>query len=144
MWWQSCRSLISHHSSAKSAQDEGLLGENSDGVTAVTPSSEGKNGRKRRGSVSRLRQLDSYVPLADAPERRPVGRSRRNALREPRRPKLTPELVAQLQCAALGRSLRSLAAEFGISHESVRTVLRKRGSADLAPHCEALSTLAAD
>jgi hypothetical protein len=46
----------------KRAQDEGLL-EANNGVTSVTPSSEGMNGWKRRGSVSPLRYSEGYIPI---------------------------------------------------------------------------------
>jgi hypothetical protein len=44
--------------------------------------------------------------------------------------KLTPEQVATIRAFAPIRSLRSLAAEFGVSHETIRAVLGKKdGSA---------------
>jgi DNA-binding CsgD family transcriptional regulator len=88
--------------------------------------------RKRRGSVSQQRHPDGYVRLADAPERRPVGRSRRSASVGKSRSKLDPEQVAELRRLAPGRSLRSLAAVFGVSHETVRTALRAEEPAEVA------------
>jgi hypothetical protein len=41
----------------KRALDEGLIEENDNGATGVTPSSEVMNGRKRRGSVPRARAV---------------------------------------------------------------------------------------
>ena len=41
------------------AQNEGLLEDNSNSATEVTPSSEVMNGRKRRGSVPRLLSFQS-------------------------------------------------------------------------------------
>jgi site-specific DNA recombinase len=45
----------------KRALDEGLIEENDNGATGVTPSSEVMNGRKRRGSVPRLLSLQNGV-----------------------------------------------------------------------------------
>jgi hypothetical protein len=70
------------------------------------------------------------MTIADAPERRPVGRSRRAAAEAPRPRKLTPERAAELRRVAPGRSLWCLAAEFGVSHETVRTILRDREPAE--------------
>jgi hypothetical protein len=57
------------------------------------------------------------------PARRRVGRSRRDAYQAPRRRKLSPEQRAAIRAQAGNRSLRELAAEFGVSHETVRAVL---------------------
>ena len=65
--------------------------------------------------------------FAAAPLRRKTGASGRDPCRDPRVRKLPPERAAELRNAAPGRSLRSLAAEFGVSHETVRAVLRARG-----------------
>jgi DNA-binding CsgD family transcriptional regulator len=58
--------------------------------------------------------------------------------------RLTPEQEATIRALAAIKSLRSLAAEFGISHETIRTVLRALrtmtdGKDDLGPVAEALS-----
>ena len=89
--------------------------------------------RKRRGSLSRLRHPDGYIPLADTPERRQVGRSRRAAsvVGQARR-KLDPAQIEEMRQLAPGRSLRSLAVEFGVSHETVRVSLRGRESIEAA------------
>ena len=51
------------------------------------------------------------------------GRSKPAAYDPPRRRKLSPEQVAAIRCEASNRALRELAAEFGVSHETIRTVL---------------------
>jgi site-specific DNA recombinase len=92
---------------------------------AAEPSSVMTYGRKRRGSVSQQRHPDGYVWLADAPERRPVGRSRRAATHAPRLRKLSPDQAVAVRALAMTKSLRSLAADFGVSHETIRTVVRQ-------------------
>jgi DNA-binding NarL/FixJ family response regulator len=84
------------------------------------------NRRKRRGSVSHLRHvLDGTVVIAAAPERRLAGVSGREGYQRPRPRKLTiRERNAVRLEADKGRSLRSLAADFGVSHETVRSVIR--------------------
>ena len=64
------------------------------------------------------------MAVADLPERRRAGRSRRDAYQAPRARKLSPDQEAQLRRGAPGRTLRDLAAEFRVSHETVRAVLR--------------------
>ena len=66
------------------------------------------------------------VVIAEAPPRRVSGRSERASYHAPRRRKLTPEQEAAIRALAGTRSLRALAAEFGVSHETVRTALRRR------------------
>ena len=66
--------------------------------------------------------------MAYPPERRRAGASRRDACQAPRRRKLSPEQAAAIRFQAGNRSLRELAGEFGVSHETVRAVLR--GAAD--------------
>ena len=66
------------------------------------------------------------MAFADLPERRRAGRSRRDASHAPRARKLSPEREAALRRSAPGRSLRDLAAAFGVSHETGRAVLRGR------------------
>ena len=66
------------------------------------------------------------MAFAELPERRPTGRSRRDGCHAPRTRKLSPEQEAALRRSAPGRSLRDLAAEFRVSHETVRAVLRER------------------
>ena len=62
--------------------------------------------------------------FAQPPARRSVGRSRRDPYQLPRRRKLSPEQEAAIIASAGNRSLRELAAGFGVSHETVRAVLR--------------------
>ena len=64
------------------------------------------------------------VAFAALPDRRRVGRSPRDAYLAPRARKLAPDQKAALRRSAPGRSLRDLAAHFGVSHETVRRALR--------------------
>ena len=71
--------------------------------------------------------LNGTVVIATAPERSPVGVSGREGYQRPRLRKLTiEERDAVRSDANSGRSLRALAAEFGVSHETIRAVLRDR------------------
>ena len=54
------------------------------------------------------------------------GQSRRAAYHSPRRRKLSPEQEAAIRAQAGIRTLRELAADFGVSHETVRSVCRRR------------------
>lgn len=82
--------------------------------------------RKRQASDAPMRHDTGSIVIALAPERRAVGASGREACRVSRPCKLTAEQETELRRAAPGRSLRALAADFGVSHETVRTVLRGR------------------
>lgn len=62
--------------------------------------------------------------IAAPPARAPAGRSGRDAPLTPQRRKLTPEQVAAIRGDAGSRSLRALAADFGVSHETIRAALR--------------------
>jgi hypothetical protein len=62
------------------------------------------------------------------PPRRVSGRSKRTSYHAPRRRKLSPEQEAAIRGEAGDRTLRRLAAEYGVSHETIRTVLRRAGS----------------
>ncbi len=64
--------------------------------------------------------------IAQRPPLRLAGRSKRATYRSPRPRKLSPEQVETIQAEAGNRTLRELAAEFGVSHETVRKVLRTR------------------
>jgi DNA-binding NarL/FixJ family response regulator len=100
--------------------------ENIKSATEVTPSSEVITGRKRRGSDAHIRHvLDGTVVIATAPIRRVSGRSKRASYQTPRRRKLSPEQEAAIRANAGNHSLRELAAEFGVSHETIRTVRRQ-------------------
>jgi len=69
--------------------------------------------------------LDGTVVIAAAPERSPVGVSGREGDPRLRPRKLTVEERDAVRLDAnSGRSLRSLAGVFGVSHETIRAVLR--------------------
>lgn len=70
--------------------------------------------------------------IATPPPRRRTGRSRRDTYQQPRSRKLSPERASELRRVAAGRSLRDLAAEYGVSHETVRTLLRARDVVSVA------------
>jgi uncharacterized protein YidB (DUF937 family) len=55
-----------------------------------------------------------------------AGRSKRATYRSPRQRKLSAEQVEAIRTEAGNRTLRELAAEFGVSHETIRTVLRQQ------------------
>jgi hypothetical protein len=63
------------------------------------------------------------VVFAQPPERRPAGRSRRDTYQAPRSRKLGAEQEARLRAVAQAAPLRDLAAEFGVSHETVRAIV---------------------
>jgi hypothetical protein len=82
--------------------------------------------RKRQGSVAHLRHLPpDLVVIAEAPPRRVGGRSGRAPYHPPRPRKLSPEQEAAIHANAGNRTLRELAAEFEVSHETVRAILRR-------------------
>ncbi len=64
--------------------------------------------------------------FAYPPPRRLSGRSQRASYHAPRPRKLSAEQEAAIGAEAGTRSLRELAAEFGVSHETIRAVLRER------------------
>ncbi|MDP9363299.1 MAG: GntR family transcriptional regulator [Chloroflexota bacterium] len=64
--------------------------------------------------------------FAEPPPRRCVGPSRRDTYHEPRWRKLSQEQEAAIRASAGIRTLRELAADFGVSHETVRAALRCR------------------
>jgi len=64
------------------------------------------------------------MAFAKLPQRRPAGRSRRDAYHAPRARKLSPDQEAAVRADAGRRSLRELAAAFEVSDETVRAVLR--------------------
>jgi len=81
--------------------------------------------RKRRGSVTRERYGEGYITITVAAEVAHVGRSGRAALSEKRTAidPATRERIRDLDRA--GWSLRSIAGDVGVSHESVRVILRE-------------------
>jgi FixJ family two-component response regulator len=100
-------------------------------------------GRKRRGSVQHVQNLGRSgasvrVPVPDLrPVVSPASAPPRPSCSQPdgsaahryraRRHKLTPEQEGTIRTLAATKSLRSLAADFGVSHETVRAVLRQGG-----------------
>jgi len=63
--------------------------------------------------------------IAVRPPFRVAGRSKRATYRSPRQRKLSPEQVERIRAEAGNRTLRELAAEFEVSHETVRVALRR-------------------
>ena len=72
-----------------------------------------------------MRHESGLVVIAEAPSRRVSGRSKRASYQTPRRRKLTREQEAAIRALAGDRTLRELGAEFGVSHEAIRAVLRR-------------------
>ena len=87
--------------------------------------------RFRRGSVAPPRHghpgTDPIV-VTVVPARRVSGQSRRPSYQTPRRRKLTSEQEAAIRASGGNRTLRELAAEFGVSHETIRSVARRNGT----------------
>ncbi len=69
------------------------------------------------------------IEIAAVPTRRVSGKSQRAACQTPRQGKLMASEKATIRVNADNRSLRELAAQFGVSHETIRTVLREPASA---------------
>ena len=92
---------------------------------ACQPDPQIASERKRRGSVALERCGEGYIIIAAALEVPRMGRSRRAALAEHRTSidMATRERIRQLDDE--GRSLRHIARDVGVSHESVRVVLRR-------------------
>ena len=78
---------------------------------------------------------DGAMAFAELPQRRRAGRSRRGTYHRPRPRKLSPEQAAAIRCGAGSGFLRERAAEFGVSHETVRGVLRPRPAVAGAAGC---------
>jgi hypothetical protein len=57
------------------------------------------------------------------------GQSKRTAYHAPRRRKLSSEQEVAIRSEASNRSLHDLATAFGVSHETIRTVLRQKSPA---------------
>ncbi len=80
----------------------------------------GSDGGRSRGCMM---PPDALV-FAEPPERRRAGRSKRAPYQLPRPRKLSPEQRVAILAEGRSRSLRELASEYGVSHETVRAVLR--------------------
>ena len=65
------------------------------------------------------------MAVAAPSPRRLSGQSQRASYHTPRRRKLTPEQAVAIRLRAGSRSLRELGAAFGVSHETIRAVLRR-------------------
>jgi hypothetical protein len=63
--------------------------------------------------------------IAVRPPLRVAGRTKRATYRTPRQRKLSPEQVEAIGAEAGNCTLREFAAEFGVSHETIRAVLRR-------------------
>ena len=63
--------------------------------------------------------------VAAPPERVRAGHSGRSTYQRTRLRRLSPEEREAVSALAPNRTLRELAAEFGVSHETVRTVLHQ-------------------
>jgi hypothetical protein len=64
--------------------------------------------------------------VALPPDRRRTGTSRRGSFFARRRRKHAPDHEAAIRSTIGDRTLRELAAEFGVRHETMRRVLRQR------------------
>ena len=84
--------------------------------------------QKRRGSVSSPPHGIKPIEVCDPPPRLSVDRSQRAPLQSERPRCLTPGQVGQIRALAATRSLRSLDADFGITHEVVPAVQPSRKS----------------
>jgi hypothetical protein len=80
--------------------------------------------RKRRGSLTRDRCCG---PAPQWPSRHDASSSLRYHHRSRAR-KLTPDQEASIRALAGTKSLRALAVQFGVSHETIRTVVRERAA----------------
>lgn len=67
------------------------------------------------------------ILIAVTPPRRPAVTTRQGSF-TPRR-KLTPEQEVAIQTCSAAESLRSLAADFGVNHETIRAVVGQAGVA---------------
>jgi hypothetical protein len=65
------------------------------------------------------------IDIASVPPRRLTGKSQRVSSQPPRQGKLTVSQKETIRMIAGNRSLRELAAEFGVSQETICTALRE-------------------
>jgi hypothetical protein len=65
------------------------------------------------------------IDIAAVPPRRVSGKSQRVSAQVPRQRKLLPDQVTTLRALAGSKSLRALAADFGVSHETIRALVRQ-------------------
>ncbi len=82
--------------------------------------------RKRRASLSSPRHGCEPIAVCAPPPRRTVGRCGRSPSQADRPRRLNTDQITAIRALAQTKSLRSLAAEFGVSHETIRTMLRSR------------------
>jgi hypothetical protein len=83
------------------------------------------------GDRSRTNPLPSgAVVIAEAPARRQVGVSARSPYQQTRPRQLSASERAAIFALAPNHTLHELAAEFGVSHETIRTVLRSSTHAE--------------
>ena len=111
---------------------EGEVGAHENGTDSLAPRSEVMKGRKQWDSVSspRHRQLGTEpLCVAPVPPRRLAGQSKRAPYQVSKPRKLSAEEEVAIRGRAGNQTLRELAAEFGVSHETVRTVVRRGGLA---------------
>ena len=81
--------------------------------------------RKRRGVGPSLTPLpNGAIVVATPPPRQRAGQSGRSPYQRARPRRLSPAEREAIRVLAPNRTLRDLAAEFGVSHETVRAVLR--------------------
>jgi hypothetical protein len=95
------------------------------GSNGAAQPSDVRNGRTRRGSDSHIRYDHTSVVIAEAPLRCASGRSQRTSYQTPRQRKLSHVQESAIRALAATKRLRSLAAEFGVSHETVRVICRR-------------------
>ncbi len=85
-------------------------------------------GGSDRGRSRARTKRPGVVVVALPAARRTVGGSSRAPYSRQRSQRLSPEELAAIRSLALTKSLRSLAAEFGVSHETVRAVIQREGT----------------
>ena len=71
-------------------------------------------------------RVTDTIDIASVPPRRLTGKLQRASSQSPRQGKLTASQKETIRVIAHNRSLRELAAEFGVSHETIRTIIRER------------------